>query len=78
MARPAIRHTHSRSDIVVLHLLRRIVSGLGRRPGVPGIARLLMPSFSDRTTYDAIGSPPDLLDWEYAVEKQRKDEDGES
>jgi len=58
--------------------LRRIVSGLGRRPGIPGIASLFMSSLSGRTTNDAIGSPPDLLDWEYAAEKQRKDEDGET
>jgi hypothetical protein len=37
-----------------------------------------MPRLSGRTTYDAIGSPPDLLDWEYAAEKQRKDEDRET
>jgi hypothetical protein len=37
-----------------------------------------MPSLSGGTTYDVIGSPPDLLDWEYVAEKQRKDEDGET
>lgn len=78
MARPAIRHTHSRSDIVVLHLLRRIILGPGRRSGISEIASPLMPSLAGRTTYDAIGSPPDLLDREYAAEKQRKDEDGET
>jgi hypothetical protein len=56
--------------------LRRIVIGIGRRPGITELAGLLTPSIAGRTTHE-IERPADLRERKYGAWKQRKDEDGE-